>query len=81
MDYEVLGPGDVPAAGDWRHGDLVRYLPEAEREDLELWLMECAYRYCRALEDRPDSPVALAAGDGDPRPGRRDAGRSGPSGR
>ncbi len=57
-DYQVLGPGDIPAVGDWRHGDLVRYLPEAEREDLELWLMERAYRYCRALEDRPDSAVA-----------------------
>ena len=37
--------------------DDVRYLPAADREDLELWLMERAYRYCRALEDRPDSPV------------------------
>ena len=45
-----LGPDD------WRQRDDVRYLPSAEREDLELWLMEQAYLYCRALEDRPDSP-------------------------
>jgi tetratricopeptide (TPR) repeat protein len=55
-DYGVLGEGDLPAAGDWRLRDGVRYLAPADREDLETWLMECAYRYCRALEDRPDSP-------------------------
>jgi len=48
-EYGVLGPED------WRQRDDVRYLPPAEREDLELWLFEQAYRYCRALEDRPIS--------------------------
>ena len=58
MDYQVLGAGDVAVAADWRHRDSVLYLPPAEGEDLELWIMERAYRYCRALEDRPDSPAA-----------------------
>ena len=58
MDYQVLGAGDVAVAADWRHRDSVLYLPPAEGEDLELWIMERAYRYCRALEERPDSPAA-----------------------
>ena len=49
-EYDVLGPDD------WRRRDDVRALPEAEREDLEVWLMEQVYLYCRALADRPDSP-------------------------
>jgi eukaryotic-like serine/threonine-protein kinase len=48
--YFVLEPGD------WRRRDEVRFLPEADREELELWLMEQAFRYCLALSDRPDSP-------------------------
>ncbi len=56
VDYHILDPGDSPARGDWRQGDGVRYLPPSEREDLELWLMERAYRYARLLEERPDSP-------------------------
>ena len=50
QEYAVLGPDD------WRQRDDVRYLPASEREDLELWLLEQAYLYCRALEDRPGSP-------------------------
>jgi len=49
-EYAVLGPDD------WRQRDDVRYLPPAEREDLELWLLEQAYLRCRALEDRPGPP-------------------------
>jgi len=49
-DYDVLGPVD------WRRRDDVRALPAPEREDLELWLMEQVYRYCRELCDRPNSP-------------------------
>jgi eukaryotic-like serine/threonine-protein kinase len=48
-DFGVLG------AGDWRRNDSFSYLRRAEREDLELWLMEQAYRYCVALAERPDS--------------------------
>jgi serine/threonine protein kinase len=48
-DYNVLGPTD------WRQRDDVRALPAPEREDLELWLMEQVYRYCRDLCDRPNS--------------------------
>ena len=80
LDYGVLGPGGVAAAGDWRQGDAVRYLPAADREDLEVWLMERAYRYCRTLEDRPGSPadwrrllevLDRAAGAGRSAPSRR----------
>jgi tetratricopeptide (TPR) repeat protein len=53
----VLGAGDVAGTGDWRQGDTIRYLPAADREDLEVWLLERAYRYCRMLEDRPGSPA------------------------
>jgi serine/threonine protein kinase len=49
-EYEVLDPTD------WRRRDDVRLLPAADREDLELWIMEQVYRYCRALDDRPESP-------------------------
>ena len=35
--------------------DGLSHLRRAEREDLELWLMEQAYRYCLALAERPDS--------------------------
>ena len=49
-EYDVLGPDD------WRRRDDVRALPRADREDLEVWLMEQVYLYCRALADRPDSP-------------------------
>jgi eukaryotic-like serine/threonine-protein kinase len=48
--YFVLEPGD------WRQRDEVRFLPDADREELERWLMEQAFRYCLALCDRPDSP-------------------------
>jgi serine/threonine protein kinase len=50
-DYGVLGPGD------WRQRDDVRLLAPEESEDFELWVAEQAYVYCRALEDRPDSPA------------------------
>ena len=50
-EYDVLG------ADDWRRRDDVQALPEAEREDLEVWLMEQVYLYCQALADRPNSPA------------------------
>ena len=49
-EYDVLGdPG-------WRLREDIRSLPADDRVDLEFWLMEQAYRYCRALESRPGSP-------------------------
>ncbi len=48
-DYGVFEPGD------WRLREEVRYLPRADQEDLELWLLEQAYRYCVALCERPES--------------------------
>ena len=56
VDYHVLGPGDVLGDGDWRRRNDVRRLPAADREDLELWILERVYRYCRYLEERPGSP-------------------------
>ena len=48
-EFGLLGPGD------WhKTGNLV-YLHQAAREELELWLMEQAYRYCLALAERRDS--------------------------
>ena len=41
--------------GDWRRRDEVRFLPQSDREELELWLLEQAFRYCLALSERPDS--------------------------
>ncbi|MBV8308782.1 MAG: protein kinase, partial [Planctomycetaceae bacterium] len=49
-EYDVFG------RGDWRQREEVRNLPEGDRNDLALWLMEQTFRYCRALGDRPDSP-------------------------
>ncbi len=48
-DFGMFGPGD------WRRNESFNYLRGAEREDLELWLMEQAYRYCVALSERPES--------------------------
>ena len=48
-DFGVFGPGD------WRRNESFSYLHGAEREDLELWLMEQAYRYSVALSERPES--------------------------
>jgi serine/threonine protein kinase/predicted Zn-dependent protease len=42
-DYGVI------TSREWRLRDDVRLLPAADRDDLELWLMEQAYRYSRAL--------------------------------
>ena len=44
-----------PRLAAWRRNDGFRHLPRAEREDLELWLMEQAYQYCVALSERPES--------------------------
>ncbi|HMF38810.1 MAG TPA: serine/threonine-protein kinase, partial [Isosphaeraceae bacterium] len=49
-EYGIIG------SGDWRQRAEVRNLPEGDRDDLALWLMEQTFRYCRALGDRPDSP-------------------------
>ncbi len=48
---------DVFSRGDWRERVDVRSLPESDRNELVLWLMEQAYRYCHALSDRPGSPA------------------------
>ena len=53
--YGILGPDDVLGAGDWRQRDDVRRLPAADRDDLELWIMERVYRYCRALDEPTSS--------------------------
>jgi serine/threonine protein kinase/Flp pilus assembly protein TadD len=48
--YNILG------AGDWRARDEFRALPESERPELEIWLLEQSLRLARALGKRPDSP-------------------------
>ena len=48
-DFGLFGPGD------WHQSEAFRDLPHSERDDLELWLMEQAYRYGLALAERPDS--------------------------
>ncbi len=48
--YDVL---DDP---DWRARDDFARLPRADRDDLELWLLEQALRYGRALARRENSP-------------------------
>jgi eukaryotic-like serine/threonine-protein kinase len=48
--YNVLG------AGDWRARDEFRALPESERPELEIWLLEQSLRLGRSLGKRPDSP-------------------------
>ena len=47
-DYDVLG------SGDWRQRDDVRFLPPADRDDIELWLLEQGYRFGRTVENRPE---------------------------
>jgi eukaryotic-like serine/threonine-protein kinase len=59
-DYDILGPGDVLGSGDWRRRDDVGRLPAADRADLEVWLMERAYRYCLGLATRPAAPADWA---------------------
>src|SRR5262249_54829197 len=54
--YGVLTPDGVLEPGDWRRREEVRHLPDADREELELWMMEQAFRYCLALGERPNSP-------------------------
>jgi len=43
-------------AEDWRRHDEFRRLPPAERDEIELWLLEQALRFAKALSDRPTSP-------------------------
>ncbi len=49
-DYGIIG------TGDWRQRAEIRNLPEGDRNDLSLWLMEQTFRFSRALGNRPDSP-------------------------
>ncbi len=49
MDYGVIARVVGEEPGDWRLRDDLRNLPPTDREDLEVWLLERAYRYARAL--------------------------------
>jgi len=49
-DYQVLD------SANWREREDVRTLPKDERDDLDLWLMEQAYRYLHDLAEHPESP-------------------------
>lgn len=46
---------DVVENTDWRQRDDIQSLPEPERTELEIWLLEQILRYVRALGDRPGS--------------------------
>jgi serine/threonine protein kinase/tetratricopeptide (TPR) repeat protein len=52
--YGLAGPGADGRA--WRDRDDVRTLPEADRDDLEVWLLEQTWRLAAALRDRPEAP-------------------------
>jgi serine/threonine protein kinase len=52
--YHVLDP-----TVDWRTRDDVRALPERERDELEAWVLEQAWRLSLALEVRSDDPENL----------------------
>ena len=47
---------------DWRLRDDVRSLGEADHVDLEMWMVEQAWRLASAWSRRPDSPGRLAEG-------------------
>ena len=51
-----LHPYDVLDGPDWRRRDDVRLLPEPDRTDLELLILEQVFRISSAWADRPDSP-------------------------
>ena len=52
----ILARYDAPGPNDWRTRDDVRFLPESQRVDLELWILEQTWRFGSALAERPDSP-------------------------
>ncbi|HWE36671.1 MAG TPA: protein kinase [Isosphaeraceae bacterium] len=54
--HRLLARYDVLGTADWRRRDDVTALPEADREELEAWLLEQAWRLASALASRPDSP-------------------------
>lgn len=57
--YGLIGTGpetDQPQGPAWRSRSDVASLPGAEAADLELWLLEQAWRLARTLADRPDAP-------------------------
>ncbi len=53
MDYGVIARVAGEEPGNWRSRDDLRNLPPSDRDDLEVWLLERAYRYARALADQP----------------------------
>jgi len=55
-EYGIIGEYGLIGHGDWRQRAEIGNLPEGDRHDLALWLMEQTFRFCRALGDRPDSP-------------------------
>jgi tetratricopeptide (TPR) repeat protein len=54
--FQRLAYYNVLTSGDWRSSDDFRGLPDSERPELEIWLLEQALRLGRALGQRPDSP-------------------------
>ncbi|AGA27513.1 serine/threonine protein kinase [Singulisphaera acidiphila DSM 18658] len=54
--YKHLNLYNALGDADWRLRDDVRSLPEPERSELEVWLLEQILRYTRALGERQNSP-------------------------
>jgi tetratricopeptide (TPR) repeat protein len=55
--FQHLAYYHVLDAGDWRGRDEFRALPELERLELEVWLLEQALRLGRGLGQRSDAPA------------------------
>jgi tetratricopeptide (TPR) repeat protein len=53
----VLKEYNVFDSADWLKRDDVRCLPTSDREELELWICEQAFRFAQLLATRPDSPT------------------------
>lgn len=52
----ILARYDAAGPIDWRTRDDVRFLPQPQRDDLEIWMLEQTWRLASALAARPDSP-------------------------
>jgi serine/threonine protein kinase len=55
--FQHLAYYNVLDAGDWRDRDEFRALPEPDRLELEVWLLEQALRLARGLGERSDAPA------------------------
>ncbi len=57
--YGLAGPNVPVVVADWTDHDDIRTLPTADRNDLELWLIEQTWRLASRLHDASDDPDDL----------------------